>query len=185
MTRYLLVVAALFVSVIVPSPVTANHPSLEEACADMACRPAADVRIKTDYGEYIAVPVASRPYVFHGLVSIIPGETIYIEAVPQGGILTDLRYVPAVDNPDRTMTLKLEQVAELGMVLTVSNPFSKPLKYRAGIHRLGYEEFHTTSICPVPRGLKSYEHWPEPLIHILLVDFRFIDENDQDDLACN
>ena len=185
MTRYRLIAAALFVLVIVPSPVTANHPTLEEACADVTCRPPADVRLKSDNGEIIEVSVATRPYVIHGLISIIAGETIHIEAVPQGSTLTDLRYVPAVENPDRTMTLKLEQVAEVGMILTVTNPFSKPLKYRAGIHRLGYDKFHQTSICPVPQGLKSYEHWPEPLIQILLVDVRFIDENDQDEMACN
>ncbi len=185
MTRYHLVAAALFVLVVVPSPVTANHPTLEEVCAEVACRPATDVRLTKENGDIIEVSVATRPYVIHGLISIIAGETIHIEAVSQGSALTELRYVPAVENPDRTITLKLEQVAEVGMILTVSNPFPKPLKYRAGIHRLGYEEFHRTSICPVPQGLKSYEHWPEPLIQILLVDFRFIDENDQDEMVCN
>ena len=187
MTRYPLVAAALalFIVVIVPHPATANHPTLEAACADMACRPATAVRLESDNGETIEIPVASRPYVYHGLISIVPGETIYIEAVPRDSALTELRYVPAMENPDRTMTIRLEQDAEVGTILTVSNPFPKPLKYRAGIHRLGYEEFHNTSICPIPQGLKSYEHWPEPLIHILLVDFRFVDENDQNEMVCD
>lgn len=178
-------IIGLIVLLTAPQPVVADHPAPEEVCAEVECRPATTVILALGNGEMGRVNVATRPYVFDGVVSIVAGETIYVEAIPHGSTLADLRFVPTVANPERTVTLKFEQRLGIGMVLTVTNPFSEPLKYSAGIHRPGYDEFHRTSICPVWPGVRASEHWPEPLVQLLLFDFRFIDEHDQDAMVCD
>ena len=179
-------VAVGFIALLFSShPALANHPIPEEVCVEVACRPATEVILALGQGEMGRINVATNPYVYEGVVSIIAGETIHVEATSLGGTLTDLRFVTAVANEERTITLKFEQRIGIGMLLTVTHPFSKPMKYSAGIHRPGYEEFHQTSICPVPREGGSWEHWPEPLVQLLLYDFRFVDENDPDAMICN
>lgn len=168
-----------------PQPVAADQPAPAEVCAEVECRPATTVILALGTGEMVRFHVSTRPYVIDGVVSVIAGETIYVEAVPHGSTLAELRFVPAIANPDRTVTLKFEQSLGIGMVLTVTNPFSEPLKYSAGIHRPGYDEFHRTSICPVMPGVRTWEHWPEPLVQLLLFDFRFIDANDQEAMVCD
>ncbi len=39
-------------------------------------------------------------------------------------------------------------------------------------------EFFATSSCPVPAGMGSFEIWGEPLVQLLLEEFRFIDASD-------
>ena len=187
MTRFPLVAATLALSILatVPHPVAADDPTRDEVCAEVTCRPATTVRLILQDGQIGKFVVNSRPYVIDGVVSVIAGETILLEAVPGGGVLADLRFVPAVANPERTVILKFEQDPEIGMILTVTNPFSRPMKYTAGIHRPGYDEFHRTTSCPVMPGTKTWEHWQEPLIQLLLFDFRFVDANDQQAMVCD
>ena len=175
----------LIVLLAAPHPAAATQPTPEQACAEVTCRPATKVRLTLQDGQISEVVVKSKPYVIDGVVSILSGETIYFEAVPHGSTLAGLRFVSAVAIPERTLTFKFEQSLGIGLVLTVTNPFSEPFKYSAGIHRPGYEEFHRTSIRPVMRGARSWEHWPEPLVQLVLFDFRLVDANDQEAMVCD
>ncbi len=181
----LTIAIGLVVLLAAPHPAAATQSTPEEACAEVTCRPATKVRLTLQDGQISEVVVNSKPYVIDGVVSILAGETIYVEAVPHGSTLAGLRFVLAIANPERTLTFQFEQSLGIGMVLTVTNPFSEPLKYSAGLHRPGYDEFHRTSICPVMPGTKTWEHWQEPLVQLVLFDFRFVDANDQEAMVCD
>jgi hypothetical protein len=57
--------------------------------------------------------------------------------------------------------------------LTVHNPFPEQIKYRAGMLIPGEPHFRKTSSCPVLSNRMSLEHWPHPIVALVLTDFRF------------
>jgi len=62
--------------------------------------------------------------------------------------------------------------AGCGMLLSVSNPFDAPLKFKMVMMPLESERFAATSSCPaVPHG-SVFESWPFPIFRVLLTEGR-------------
>lgn len=118
------------------------------------------------------------PVVQGNLVTIFPGETIYLEADLEGDRVVRLRAVSEMVNPDRTMTFSFSQSeGETDMLFKASNPFPRPLKYRMGMERLDRDGLLSTSSCPIVAGGSAYEFWPHPIFQLVLTDFRLLDED--------
>ena len=61
------------------------------------------------------------------------------------------------------------------MFLAIYNPFSRSLKYRAGVVLPGEVQPRDTSSCPVAGDYRQTRgHWPHPVDEILLTDFRLL-----------
>ena len=92
-------------------------------------------------------------------------------------------------NKANTIIVKFEQLhdpkLDRHMLLTVTNPFAKPLRYQAGIIRPQNDHSVTTSTCPVGPGQQSFEHWPEPLVRVLLTDLRLVDPGADEARGCD
>jgi hypothetical protein len=175
------VVAAGFVCTL-PAWAGQDQPSvvapeaLEKACLKAACRRDVQVEIRRDDGSvfkktFALLPPAVQPFG----VSVLAGQTIHIEAEVDGNRLTQLTAVDKVTAPAKTMTASLEQVDGKGMMLVVTNPFAKTLKFNMGMMGLGSDRLLKTSSCPIVPGGKIYEMWPYPLFQIVLSNARLLE----------
>lgn len=160
---------------------------VRELCRKVACRPSTQVRLVIPGGEVVDGTVMMSPYVVDDVLSVVPGETLYVEGDVEADRLVRLRVVPAIAAPERTVTVRFSQ--EPGgpghmMLLTVKQETGRIMRYRAGIAILGTEDVYDTSTCPVHSGVPVMEMWPDPIVHVLLGEFRLLDPGDPDASGC-
>ena len=162
---------------------------IEAICKQVLCRSPRPIRLKQKDGTLFEMtPSAPMPIVTGGLVTVLAGETVYVEAKADGGRLIDLKAVPHVAKPEKTLTFQLKQEPSVGdgtgMILTVESPFPGVLKYRLGIMRLDGDRLLKTSTCPVNQGSAAFEHWPYPLFQVAAADFTFVDPTSEAARKC-
>ena len=124
-----------------------------------------------------SVDLPRAPFVYNGLVNIVVGETLLVQVEETGGILKDLRYVDEMKHPEKTLAFKFEIIRGL-MMLNVTNPSPRTIRFRAAMQPAADTLFYDTSTCPVMAGGGSYESWSQPLVQLILYEFRFIDNSD-------
>lgn len=131
------------------------------------------------------------PIVQPGHLSIFPGQTLYLEADLDGDQLTNFKLVPSVVHPEKTLTLNFTQesggAAGNMMMFKISNPFDRPMKYRAGLMHLDPADsrLFQTSACPVVARGSGFETWPEPLFQLVFADMRLVDPKSPEASMCN
>jgi hypothetical protein len=158
------------------------EPTIEEYCQDNPCRGPTRIFLRTDGEDFLFEAPAFWPVVQDGAISILPGEEIYIEAEREGDVLTDLRQVNAVENPEKTFVVKFFQVDEdTGMMLSLRNPFEFTVKFHMQMMDFS-GGLHETSSCPAPSGAGIFESWPHPIVQIYLLEPRVLP--DQENIAC-
>lgn len=153
---------------------------VEALCKTVLCRTPHPVRLKTGQDKHFELPLApASPIVTADMITVLAGETAFVEGTLKEGRLVDLVAVSKIKHPERTLILSLHQEASvgdgLGMILKIASPFPKVLKYRLGIMRLSYEGLRKTSVCPLFQGKPVYEHWPYPLFQVAARDFTQIE----------
>lgn len=138
---------------------------------------------KRDGSTYTHTFEPPMPVIHKGVITVFAGQTLNVEAVPgPGGRLGRFNLVRKVVHPARTLVLQLEQSGR-GMMLTVHNPFDRPLRYEAGIRRLDDSGFTPSDVCPVMAKLGGIEAWPEPLFQVRLTDLH-LEAAKTPDLTC-
>lgn len=195
MNRILSILLALTIAGCANSPSeinTENHSvdtpdEFSQFCETAPCRRGTSFKLKKEDGTYfeytsaIAPPVIQPPY-----ISIYPSEVIYIEADVVNGELIDFDHVNQITDEARTITFEFSQKDDIGsgtgMLLTVKNPFNKPLRYNIGMMPLSEESLFKTSSCPVLPGSSVYEHWPFPIFQLIFANLRLLEEGE--DLSC-
>lgn len=73
--------------------------------------------------------------------------------------------------PAGALRFGLQARRDVGTLLKVENGAGEGLKYQGYVVRfVGGQprEPAPTSVCTVPAGLVSYEHWPEPIIQVVI-----------------
>ena len=173
-----------------PQSVTRVDGDMSEAAADFIeycksepCRQNTHFKVKLQDGSYYEYNgKLDPPVVQSGLVTLYPGESIYIEADVVGDTLVNLNLVREISNPDKTITIKFWQDTSMSsgtdMMLSVHNPFERFLRYELGMMTFDSNEVQYTSSCPVLPGKFAYEHWPFPLFQLAMTGFRLIDVED-------
>jgi hypothetical protein len=146
-----------------------------DMCKHTLCQHDLRVTLKTkDGGTYDhtfdVFPGTVQPF---GL-AIVAGQTVNLEADVTGDTVSNFRVVDKVTHPAKTLTAHLEQGAKGEMVLSLSNPFDRPLKFDMGIMPLDNPQVLPTSSCPVKAGMKSFEMWPDALFQVVLTKPRFV-----------
>jgi len=146
-----------------------------DMCKHTLCQHDLRVTLKTrDGGTYDRTfdvfPGTVQPF---GL-AIVAGQTVNLEADVTGDTVSNFRVVDTVTHPAKTLTAHLEQSPKGDMLLSLSNPFDRPLKFDMAIMPLDNAQLLPTSSCPVKAGLKSFEMWPDPLFQVVLTKPRFV-----------
>lgn len=160
----------------VPEDAAAVEAAKKEMCEKTICQHNLHVVLKQKDGStydhtFDIYPGIVQPF---GL-AVVAGQTIYVEADEAGDGLANLRTVPSVSHPEKTLTIKLEQTPGGGMILTTSNPFKRALKFKMGMMPLEKPELYNTSSCPVRGGMQTFEQWPYPLFQVVLGQPKFIE----------
>lgn len=176
--------AAFFMAVISFSACADNNEksaeeNLAALCKQTLCR-TPDFQLTLPSGEIfkhqqaIALPILQRE-----MISIYPGEEIFIEAALDNDTLVLQRAVTANAHPAQTLVFKFSQApGSSGMLLTVTNPFPADLKFRAGFMRPDSGTIYGTSTYPVPAGLSLFESWPFPMFQLILVEGHVLAKSD-------
>ncbi|APG04375.1 hypothetical protein BJI69_11020 [Luteibacter rhizovicinus DSM 16549] len=147
----------------------------EEMCKHTLCQHDIRVTLKTkDGGTYDhtfdVLPGTVQPF---GL-AIVAGQALNLEADVTGDTVSNFRAVAVVTHPEKTLTASLEQSPKGDMILSLHNPFDRPLKFDMGIMPLDNDKVLATSSCPIKAGMSSFEMWPGALFQVLLTKPRFV-----------
>jgi hypothetical protein len=108
-----------------------------------------------------------------GLVVIRPGETLCIAVTAMGDVVVPARVVSTSEG-----SIMLRSWREgPDVFLTIRSPFSRRLKYRAGIVLAGEVRPREAKTCPALSDYRpTLEQWPRLVDEILLTDFRLLPE---------
>ena len=114
------------------------------------------------------------PYVTDkGAIVILPGEQFAIAFEIENGKIVNAQPNPAGSSISDAVEVSFKQI-DSGMMLTVANNLSKPVKYDATMKAPDDRMVYTSS-CPVSAGLSTFEGWPHPIKFLELSNFRFQD----------
>ena len=172
-----------------PAAVTAAAPkSLDQVCALTVCRPPTRVRLDMGPNRYYVVDQPKAPYVYQGVVNVLANETVVSLVHLDGDRIDGLSYVAEPGKIAPVIVSHLEsyvdEKGERSMLLTVTNPFDRPIRYTARIQRAGKNTFEDEHTCPVPPHRAGAETWPFYLVQVLLRDFRFVGKDEPVDKGC-
>jgi hypothetical protein len=156
-----------------------------EYCKTHECRKNLKVRLKKEDGSLFKMDMKLvQPIVQGGMVSIFPGETIYLSFDPGKKGPENLRSVSSADHSTNTLTFKFSQEDKLangcGMMLHAHNPTKRYIKYDLGMQLIDSEVLYKTSSCPLIPELSGYESWPHPIFQLVMTNFRWVDKSKLD-----
>jgi hypothetical protein len=114
--------------------------------------------------------------IVQGVVVIRPGETLCIAVTSVGDVVVPARVVSTTEGSSRPIMLRTWREGS-EVFMTIRNPFSRRLRYRAGIVPTGEVRPRDTKTCPALGDYRpTIEHWPRLVDAILLTDFRLLPE---------
>lgn len=143
---------------------------------DSPKRDAFTLTLPVDSVNYYQQEIAESPYfVKENVLQIYPGEHLFIEVETSKKGITSMKVVKENLNPKKTIEVSFDQLGEErkheGMMLQVTNPFSKELSYGALMFIVGNDNLLKTSIVPVAPKLSGYEMWNDVIISLVLIDW--------------
>jgi hypothetical protein len=129
---------------------------------------------KTTYEENLSESTYLLPDL---TLQLYPGETVFIEIEQENGTIKNIRAVPEIKYPEKTLTIFFAQTVKKKvhemMLLKIDNPFRYALKYDAKIYLMQYKKWINTNVFAVPPGLSSFETWPDLVSTIAVADWKF------------
>ncbi len=148
-------------------------------CKGTVCRGKQLVQLRIPNGpDYVDESALRMPYVVKDEIILLPGDAVFAEADEGADGPTNLRYVDKVTHPEKTLTVAFEQRPDIaggyGMRLTISNPFGKALKYKAGETRPGGDAEFALGLCPVPPHGEGRKNWQYPVAQLVIANFSFV-----------
>lgn len=180
-----------------PQAATSAQPepkTIEEACKtpEYQCiyTPVTVSLVQKDGSGYQHTFPPPMPVIHGGVVYVLAGQTVYIEADVDKDKLTNLHFVSSNTHPEKTLVLHLSQSTDAGMdntmMFDIHSPFAKPLKYHAGLMPLDSTDgsMYKTSTCPVIAKGGAFEMWPYPVFQLALSDFHMLDPDSKDVGLC-
>jgi hypothetical protein len=113
-------------------------------------------------------------FIYSNSIKLFPGDSIYLHPGNSEKILTDFTLMKEPGDSSNIISIKFSY-DKFGMnnasLLKVSNPFSKPLIYKARIRTKPMGKYSETSIMPVYPKIFGMEMWPEKIESMILYDF--------------
>ena len=174
-----------------PAFAASNDPAIspeQDVCLQVACRAPTTVRLWTDDGAVLEGVLPPGPYVLDGVINVLAGESLKVEATPSESGFLDLRYAGTDADPAKTLTVSLEQmVSDAGneMIFSIENPLRQPVKFRLAANPPGSPDLIYTQTCPVAPGDWSFEKWPGPIAQLVVFDVQVLDADASLEAACD
>ncbi len=151
---------------------------ISSAQNDKSNRDAFKLEIAIDSINFYEQNVERSPYfVKEKVLQIYPSETLLIETEIKGDSIYSMKVVKENINPEKTIIIDFQQEVKNKqnerMILSVTNPFNKTLRYEALMFVNGGSDWTPTSIIPVRPKLKTFEMWNDVILSMVLVEWRF------------
>ena len=107
-------------------------------------------------------------------VIISLGQMIYLEGEIVNDDYLKLKVVNSISDSSKTIRLEFRNNGGLGNVLTVNNPFSKTLTYKAALYSKKKNIYIVTDVLPVMPNMKggAMEMWGGKIEKIRLNSFQ-------------
>ena len=144
--------------------------SLIEFCASTnTCRKNQRVKFMTSDGLVDHTIDLYWPVVFENIISLLPGDNVFIEAEIIEGEVVNLNQIKEIVNPNKTITFNFTQMdeGEEGMMLEVKNPFNDIIKLN--INMVDFEgNYHETSSCPVLSNKRVFDICPHAIPELII-----------------
>ena len=182
---------AMFATATPPALAAGNDPVAgvkDDICQQVACRAPTTVRLWTDDGAVLEGVLPPGPYVLDGVINVLAGESLKVETAPSDSEFLTLRYAATDGDPNRTLTVSLEQmVSESGneMIFSIENPLQQPVKFRLAANPPGSPDLIYTRTCPVAPGDWSFEKWPGPIAQLVVFDVQVLEADASLEAACD
>ncbi len=169
--------APLFADQLVSESDPAYKSVQERMCAETACQRNLRVTLRKKDGELFDKTFdVFSPIVQDIGITVVAGQTVYVEADIEKHRLVNLKAVDKIVAPEKTLTARFQQSDGGGMMLRVASPFDETIKFDMGIMPLDKDDLYKTSSCPINQGI--YEMWPEPVFLVVLGNGRVIDSKE-------
>ena len=168
--RFIVALAAICI----PASAYAQAPAGQKS----PLRPPFDLKLhidkKPDYTEHFD----RTPYVSGNQVFVFPGERFGINVTLKDDKIAAISYEPDGAKSDIEFHLTQETITpEITiMMLVTHNGLKRTLLFDAKMTMPKEKAPFDTSITPVEPGLSSYESWPNPIIQLILSNFRLADQ---------
>lgn len=174
MVKYYFMLLNLTAITLLPALTYADK--LDEICKKQLCRKPFTVSLQKQDGTHFEMFFERvAPIVSNGWISVFPGETLYIEAEPQGQGLGNFRAVEKNSNPDKTLVFEFKQdEGRVDMLLKVHNPFDQELKFHTVMMLTDSDKMLKTSSCSIITTGDLFEHWPHEIFQLLFFEFKFL-----------
>lgn len=158
---------------------TLGGSTIAQGPNDRPVRDSVTLMMPVSEENYYESRVPSSPFVVGpNILQLYPGDSIFLEIEYNGSKITGINSVKRNLNPNKTLQISFIQIAEgnkhSNMILSVNNPFKQDLQYGALIRLMNTEEWKETSIIPVKAGLVGFEMWPDVIVSIALVEWKFL-----------
>lgn len=162
--------------------------SKDDICEQVACREPTTVRLWTEDGAVLEGVLPPGPYVLDGVINILAGESLKVEAADTGDRFLTLRYAESDGDPERTLTVSLEQtLSEAGneMIFSIENPLPHAVKFRLAANPPGSPDLIYTRTCPVAPGDWAFEKWSGPIAQLVVFDVEILESGTSLAAACD
>ncbi len=159
----------------------AKQISTKQKCEITECRKKTKIKLKAGNGSQLKSVIPKTPIYFNRWLNIVPGEKVHLQVdIDRNHVIKKIRYVKKPRYRNRTVTFELKQIPGVNtgeaMLLTVSNPFKKALKYRLYEYSVNSEDYAPRETCAVASKSLGYERWSHFVIQLLITDLRFVNQ---------
>jgi hypothetical protein len=168
-----IIALALLSLTLLPFARSQNAPATQEP----AFRPPFDLKLHIDKEHYYEQHFDKIPYVVEGDVYLFAGESFGVNVTVVDNQITGLSYQPKVNKSDISFRFTQEKVNknEMMMMLVTRNGLKHRLLFDALMTVPNKSGVLKTSIIPIEPGLSNFESWPQPIVQLVLRNFRFVD----------
>lgn len=166
-----------FIVALAAISIAASAHAQAPASRNSTFRPPFDLKLhidkKPDYTEHFD----RTPYVSGNQVFVFPGERFGINVTLKDDKIAAIAFEPEGTKNDIEFHLTQETITPdlTIMVLVTHNGLKRTLLFDARMTIPKEKASFDTSITPVEPGQSSYESWPNPIIQLILTNFRLTD----------
>lgn len=136
------------------------------------------LRLQIDSQHLYEENISGIPYVADNGVYLFSGESVGVNCIMHGDLISEVIYQPDLSKADITFDFS-QHTSQDGplMLLVIRNTLKRRVSLDALMTVPGDKDVHKTNVLPVEAGRSNTESWPHPIVQLLLRNFRFSEGN--------
>lgn len=161
------------------TPATIQQTSMEDYCAEHACRGETEISLATLDGGFHHRSSYYWPVVKDNReIRILAGERVFIEVIfDEFGSPKEFIHVNEIQHPARTFEFNFRQVAgNYGMLATLRNPLNQPVIFSVSIVDVNGNT-RPAGTCPIRPRRSFMDQWAFPAKELVLTNLQVLHPN--------